>query len=166
MIKNESKIETRITIDNTKTLSYETTTSISPSTLTEDVSSTKSTLKHKQKVSVCELCSESVYCKDNKIFDGVSCQAIGVENKCGQYSMEIYLAKEFAIKLNVKLSDIYINEYDDESDDADVFRYEANSICKSSLFNKTHIKFNIPYDSCGTKNEKIVILVKALNLYF
>ena len=128
------------------------------STLAEEVFiTTKSTLKHKQKVSVCELCSESLYCQDNKIFNGVSCHAVGVESKCGQYSMDIYISKEFAIKLDVKLSDIYINEYDDNSDDADAFRNDANSICKSSLFNKTHVKFSVPYNSCGTRHEKIVI---------
>ena len=112
-------------------------------------------LKHKQKVSVCELCSQSIdkslFCENHSaFFNGASCQEIGVESKCTQQTMDIYISKEFAIKFEVKISDIYLNDYKNSGDEED------SSICKSSLFNKTHIKFSVPYSECGTKTVKIV----------
>ena len=100
---------------------------------------------------ICELfypCLNNSGCKS--AFAKSSCQEIGIESECNHNSMDIYVSKEFAIKLEIRLSDILINENNDSIEN-ETDLDERSMTCKSSLFNKTHIKFNIPYNDCGTK---------------
>jgi hypothetical protein len=87
-------------------------------------------------------------CLCDERFYGIYCQQVGIENYCNENSMDIFIAKEFAIKLDFKVSDIFINK---KENFAGSLESDRKSLCKSNLFNKTHIKFRLPFNECGTK---------------
>lgn len=156
----KSEITTKKIQIELKTIS-QTTSTIMSTTSNTSISQLTTTIRNGYQTCDFNPCLNNATCiNDNQFrfhclcldfYYGIFCQQKAIEISCNSSYMNIYIAKELAAKLQIRLSHIYVNDKENSL----LTKSYTKSMCKSKNHNQTHVRFQISFNNnkCGTKKK-------------